>query len=388
MNSIYIIDSFNYKSTHEMFNAALLSVCNYISSNIQYYASSGSIKCLKSILNNDEIKNVKFKEIPVLKEISKYFVVFKYLLSTVINLFIVLMLDKKSIIIFNYNNVFSLKILNSLNILLRKRIVIICHGELELLNAYSDGLGLQAKLIRKILLNFFDNRGIFVSKYLIFIVLGDSILENIKKRLGDNMTGNFYSIDHPYIFKKNSSREIKKAPINFGTIGVVNRNKNIENIIHLADIFSDEIKKKKAIFSITGPMLVKRKYIFKTNLDMPDNNLKELSRVDYDKRLEGIDYFLFFYDYRTYNYTASGAVFDVINFEKPLIAMKNKYFESLFKKYGEFGILVNSIDEMTDLIRKIINNGFNPQYDFKTIKNRLSADKISKDLNSIIEVII
>jgi hypothetical protein len=118
---------------------------------------------------------------------------------------------------------------------------------------------------------------------------------------------------------------------------------------------------------------------------MPDNNLKELSRVDYDKRLEDIDYFLFFYDYRTYNYTASGAIFDVINFERPLIAMKNKYFESLFKKYGEFGILVSSINEMTDLIREIINKGVNHQYDFKKIKNRLSTDKIAKDLNLIIE---
>jgi hypothetical protein len=232
MSSIYIVDSFNYKSTHEMFNAALLSVCNCISSNIQYYASGGSIKCLKSILNGGDTKNVKFKKIPVLKEISKYFLVFKYLLSAAINLFVVLILDKKSIIIFNYNNVFSLKILNSLNILLQKRIVIICHGELELLSVYSGRLGLQAKLIRKILLDFFDNSDISVSKNLNFVVLGDSILENVKNRLSDNMLGNFYSIDHPHIFKKNYSRGIKKAPINFGTIGVVNKNKNIENFIH------------------------------------------------------------------------------------------------------------------------------------------------------------
>jgi hypothetical protein len=330
------------------------------------------------------MKNVKFRNIPVLGEGCKYVVLFKYLLSMCINLFILLLLNKKSVIVFNYNNLFSLKIMNSLNNLLGKRIIIFCHGELELLSVYSNKLGLQAKILKRLAINFFDNENIVVSEKLRFIVLGDCILENLKKRLGNNMSNKFFSIDLPYIFKENNNNELRNKTINFGTIGVVNKNKNMENIIDLTNIFSEDIDKGRILFSITGPILVNKRYIFNANIDVPDNNNKELKRDEYNKRLGDIDYFIFFYDHRSYNYTASGSVFDVINFEKPMIALKNKYFEYLFRKYGEFGVLVNSIDEMKDLIREIINNGFNLQYDFNTIKRKLSHDKIAKELNSII----
>jgi hypothetical protein len=78
-----------------------------------------------------------------------------------------------------------------------------------------------------------------------------------------------------------------------------------------------------------------------------------------------------------YKYLASGAVFDAINAEKPIIALRNDYFEYLFSKFGAFGYLADSIDDMADIIRGLLSGKKLETFAFGEIKERLSPPAIS-----------
>ena len=73
---------------------------------------------------------------------------------------------------------------------------------------------------------------------------------------------------------------------------------------------------------------------------------------------------------------------DAIDRRRPVIAIKNDYFSYLFNKYGEFGYLVEDIQEMFELIVKIVN-GLNEQhvFDFDTLQGKLFPMSLAKDFD-------
>jgi hypothetical protein len=57
----------------------------------------------------------------------------------------------------------------------------------------------------------------------------------------------------------------------------------------------------------------------------------------------------------------------------------------MFKKYGDFGILVDSIDEMAELIKELATGKKLPPFDFKNIKDKLHPEKIALQLKTAFE---
>lgn len=93
----------------------------------------------------------------------------------------------------------------------------------------------------------------------------------------------------------------------------------------------------------------------------------------------------FFYNSDIYKFTASGPFIDVLIAGKPVLALKNNYFEYMFKKYGDFGVLLDSIDDMTILIRELIAGKKLPFFDFQDIQNQLKPEKIALQLKKVFE---
>ena len=81
-----------------------------------------------------------------------------------------------------------------------------------------------------------------------------------------------------------------------------------------------------------------------------------------------IDYALFTYKLNSYKYTASGALIDAINFEKPIIALSNDYVKSYFDIYGNIGYLCNSYEELKNKIITITKNFPKEEYEIQ-VKN-------------------
>jgi hypothetical protein len=384
--SISIIDSFGSQTFHEMFNSGLLAVCAHISDDIHYYAGKSAIHSIQNILYTDALQYVTFKYIPVLESWNKYLSPLKYAVSFLLNIVLLTIINKNNIIIFNYNNIFCTPFINTLNKILKKRLFIFCHGELELLSSKKlNTLGVFAKIIKQRLMKFILNKKTKISERLRFIVLGDHILENLHEILPENIRHKIYAMDHPYIFSDYKRTDSNHQTIHLGTIGGVVKGKDLADFISLVKNYSLKIKEDIVRFSVTGPISYNVEELKQADIDIPDNNFKNLSRENFNKRIAAIDYALFFYNTERYRFTASGAVFDAINFEKPIIAYKNNYFEYLFKKYGAFGILVDSLDEMSDVIENILSKKDQTRFSFNTIKQQLSVKMISCQLRMIFE---
>ena len=386
MKKICIIDSYSYKNFHETFNASLLIECSTISNELVYYSGLSALNSIRNLVNKQYLKNVVFKTIPVIEGSGKINILLHDVLSALFNCILLIKINN-SIIIYNYNNLLSLSIINILNKLFRKNIVIVCHGEFEIFNLnIKHKYNIYGKINVFFLKKYFLNKNAVFSKYLIFFVLGDNIKLNLKKIFPDNIYKNIYSIEHSYIDK--SMKNINKyneLPIKIGMIGYVRKAKNMSDVINLAKNLAVEISEKKIDFSITDAAAINCEDLRLAGINVPEGK-KKLSMEEYYNKINNLDYVLFFYSKNMYQFTASGPFFDALLLEKPIIALKNSYFDYMFKKYGEFGILCDSIDEMTRLIKKIIEMDEIKKYDFKSIKMKLHPENISLQLLKIFEV--
>jgi hypothetical protein len=384
MDSVCIIDSYNYGSSHEMFNASLLKISMSLFKDTSYFAHASSIQCMKHILA--EYDSVYFKNIPVMKGKNKYFLIFKYILSCFINLFFMLQIDKNSIIIFAFNNAFSLIFINILNKIYHRKIIIFCHGELELLlDIQNHKLGLNAKFIKKNARKFFFNANNRIAKNIYFIVLGEKIISSLKDILPSNIMSRFYAIDHPYFFKSVVPPARSHKSFNLCLIGDMGKNKNIENLVTVTKEFAHEIDDENLSFYVIGRVLINSYGLLASSIKILNKSKSQLSRKDFDDYVQMMDAVLFFYDTNSYRLTASGAVFDAINHEVPIIAFRNNYFEYLFEKYCPFGILVDSIDDMVLVIRKLLSTQNKLDFDFTALKYNLSPDMVKEVFSDILK---
>lgn len=118
-----------------------------------------------------------------------------------------------------------------------------------------------------------------------------------------------------------------------------------------------------------------------------------ISKEDFFSSVSKIDVALIFNnstrtDEEKYDLVSSGVFSDCIAFLIPVVAMKNKQLETYFTKYGEFGVLCNSIDEMRDAVKKIsadrnILNKYRST--MMNIKKQFSASEHQKKIHEIIK---
>jgi hypothetical protein len=387
MKDVYIIDSFSHHSFHEAFTAGFINTCAYIFNNIFYYSCKSTKNCVNGILKRADIEKdkIEFRNIFVVENENKYLLIFRYFISAIINIFYLIKVPKNTLIIYCYNNIFALPALNGLNKILGKKIVIICHGELEFLNEdWIESLGPLAKIIRKNVISFFWGKNVTIAKKLIFIVLGESILSNLKSILSSNIIKSIYAIDHPFVFDKCNYTSKPQNKLRLGTVGVVSKTKNINQFIYIARLFLPEVKAEKISFSVAGTVYYKKEELLDAYIDIPDWHGGFMDRAALGRRIQSLDYILFFYHSKMYKYLASGAVLDAINAEKPILALRNDYFEYLFSRFGPFGYLVDSIDDMEKLIREIITGKKIELFNFKDIKENLSPLAVSCQLRVVL----
>ena len=377
MKQVIYINSYANKKHHELFNTAVLIALNNF--NIKLYSGKRSKNNMIFLSKENGFKlnfnNIKSTNLFILEGNSRWTNFFKYILGTLYNIYILLSSNKNDILIYNFNNSLSLYFLNKLNSLLKRKILIFCHGEMELL-INNEGGGL-AKLLKWNLRNFFlRKRNIYIS----FWVLGDCVIENLKNIIGENIKY-FYSIDHPYFFNKNIDENInnKNNVVSFATIGELNIFKGLYSYINLLE----KVNMKDKSFSIIGNTSDHVEELKKKNIILRGKD-NYLDRKDFENLISKIDYALYFYSSNKYKLTASGAIFDAINARKPIIALENDYFRYLFKKYGTIGYLCKNIDEMAEVINNIKKEK-KTIFNFDNYINQLSIDSFTKNFLNIIE---
>jgi len=328
-------------------------------------------------LNEEEtIRQVKFNHLAISNK--KIHRVLRYLLSALYNVFYLLTSGPQTLVVYNSNNPFSLAIGNILSKLLGRKILICCHAEMEVLGS-RNVKSREARLIY----NFFTRT--HINRYMSFLVLGDSIFENLPKYLLPCNVKQFIVIDHPYFSAREDLKKSIKAKVSkirVGISGIVKKSKGLDNLLDVVDLSSKMIDSSLlefwAISRIEAPNeLLEAKRIRFFN---PSN--KFLSRDEYLSFIDEVDFLYFPYPKGGYKLTASGAVFEGIFSRKPILSLANDFFKYLFEKFGSFGRLFDSNEELVSFLQSYI---LKPQQillddDISKIKSRLSPRSLSKEL--------
>lgn len=372
--STVFIDSNSIGNFHEIFNAAFFKILEARFERIVYLSSESSCENLKKTLANNNINynsdKVEFKKIRVLEGKKSHHIFFRKIYASFLLFFLLLKYRNEDIVLANLNE-FGTLYINLISNLFKINLTIIAHGELEYL-IQNVPKNKPIFVYKKLLQRFFRNK---ISDNIKIITLGKSIHKKLIEIYPKNSDA-FVSMEHPYFFKNLSVEKQSSLPVKMGIVGAVGENKGMLKFIKLSESLKDLIMGGKLELYVIGrhnyntedfPLI---NFIAKTDTIIPTD--------EYNEAIKRLNTILFFYDQNQYQLTASGAIFDAVNHEKPIIAIKNDYFNHICS-YGEIGYLCEDTDEMENIIRKVVKCEISLETgkDFKELKNAFNWKNIN-----------
>ncbi|GHU94261.1 hypothetical protein FACS189479_06790 [Spirochaetia bacterium] len=222
------------------------------------------------------------------------------------------------------------------------------------------------------------------SKNCVNIVLGESIKREAKLILPK---AEFESIDHPAQIKLTVPLQAD-FPLKIGTVG----DALISKGSHLFFVLEEKLQRysENINWYYIGKIVDKEIAIPQNTRIQIHGGNQRLPTEELNYLISILHYGIFFYPSNSYRFGASGAVLDLLTFLKPIIAIRNPYFEYLFGKMGNIGFLCDSLDEMTIAIEDIIGNNDIELYiqQQNNIKNGLkyfSLDYLKNDMIKILD---
>lgn len=259
-----------------------------------------------------------------------------------------------------------------------RKIIIMTHGELE-------GLILKGKEWKFWSYPFWITK-CFKHKLpenISRIVLGKSIADNLINYTDEK---NIYFIDQPRDNFQSVNRILPNVRNNiFAFIGNCLYKKGGVTFVEAAKNISDI---SQSTFEVIGAYDLSKKDVV-SNLKLLSSPHEMISRKLFDKSLEEITYACFPYPSNTYRFTASGAVLDAIIYLKPIIYIKNDYFDGLFENAGNVGYRCENEESFIKTIKEIDENPNITCYkeqviNLKKLQSKFSIKNIENQLKSII----
>lgn len=381
MNIIKIIDFYSINNFHEIVNFCLLKCFCKIFSTVEYKIGKSAYYNIKKQIEKENItiSNLKLEK----KWVVEKDTLLGAFLRIIFGLFIVLkeytFLRKNEYLYINYNNPFALPIILFLNKFHNKKVLIIFHGELELLLTKVPKRKLSFLYTT---LNRFSFKHLLNKSNIKIIVLGNSIKNNLSS-LFPKIKDNIISINHPYVFKEKQNSNIRfNNPLTIGTVGVLNQQKGLYELIDISNHFSKEIKAGNLKIKVIGKTEnIFNKSDYKNITWSPDGFIP---RDIFDKEIDTLDFILYLYPKDSYKLTASGAIFDAFSREKPIIALENDYFKATIENM-KVGYMCNSIAEIESTIEYLLSKDYlqikeSFTNDIKDIKRHFEIDYVTNQL--------
>lgn len=381
------ISSFSVKTLHSMVNRGLLQMlCEATDGDMIVAASKSTVDDLRKATSPYQDR-IKFRTLPINARNGRLALLIRYIQSAIQNLIQLAKSDVGDIVFYNFNNVFSISLLNFIarKIFTGRKIFITCHGEMEYLDKNQSDPRLYKRLMTLLTRKFFLGRSKKnLADGLYFIVLGDNIKAELNNYLSPELTERIFAIDHPVTYipvhEKSDSKEPTRTGLKLGTVGIMNRIKGSDAYIELINNLADD---KNIEFSIVGQIQTDIDKFKALGVKTGKNALEALDMNEFAEMVNDLDYILLLYPSTNYKLIASGALLDTLRFHKPLIAISTDYFRYFFNKFGEVGYLVNNLEEMSALIRNLKNKPI-ADFDYETIKSKLSPDALTDKLRTIL----
>lgn len=375
MNKLLYIDTFSTNHIHEMFDASSLLMFAQLYENIDYYADGDSLHNVEYLLGHMPSNVVihKINLVNIYKPLHKLRRFLKQIQATLLNVWFIATAKKDVDIVINYMTAISLYPINWITTLTGKKVLIVCHSDIQELTGKNNVSWLFRKSI-----TLLNNSNVNIAKGLWFAVLGDSIYKNVLPLLSEKVKTKLLSFDHTAIFDGIPHKDYRRdnCKLILGYVGEFRASKGSDVFLNIANHFKGNTNIE---FRIIGHTSGKMEQLREAGIVIPDGiGDYFINRNVMYEQICQLDYVLYCFPPEGYKYTASGTVFDAIDCERPIIAIKNDYFEGLFNSFGDFGYLENDINGLISRINWIIKNNNNKLWDLKAIKEQLKPESAAK----------
>ncbi len=356
---------------HSFHNYCCIQVLSNLSDKITLFCSPEHKECLN--LNNNN--KIEYKPIKVLKpgtrRIHKFFLEYSQTMKIIKESTADLIVFLSSFPNVQYFHILAARKFSD------KKVVIMTHGE-------AEGLILPEKRWKFWSYPFWISKCFnhVLPRNIFRIVLGESILNNMKSFSDSDQ---IYYIDQPRnnFKKKNDILPLTKNNI-FAFIGNCLYKKGGESFIKAADIVK---RNSGSIFEIIGAYDLDES--ISTNLTLLSKPHEMIPRNLFNEALEKVTYACFPYPSNTYKFTASGAVLDAVIYLKPIVYIKNDYFDGIFKEAGDIGYRCENEKEFIETIKKLDENSDINRYkqqveNIKKLQKKFSIENTENQIRTIV----
>lgn len=386
MKRIKIVDYYAVNTFHEVVNFSLIKICSCLFEKVQYVSGKTAVQNIQHLTHQREetLENVSYKVMPNYNADSPAGARIRDLWGSMTTLMYYIFLPYDTLLLFNYTNKISLPIILILNILLRKKIIFLFHGELEFLVSNVSYLKTAGWYKKSMQLSF---SYLFSKSPVYALVLGDSIKKNLLT-IYPNLYDRILSICHPYFVDKIQYTPSKHDDgiIRIGTVGTMKKSKGLKEYIMLASSLKDLLNNKHVELYSIGR-------VYADGIQLSDDIIwigaKEgLPREIFEEQVQKLDYILYLYPTDSYKFTASGAILDAVKLHKPIIALKNDYFDFLMGEYP-IGYVEDSLNHLEKVIRQLSCNGSEKDFTYalKTLENKITIESNANLLKKQLEKI-
>ncbi len=272
--------------------------------------------------------------------------------------------DYKNIYLSNihFSNILSVLFLNSIDI----KIILVERTPYEELKIYYNFFDFIKKNLIKILINFTFHRAhacVSNSKY-------------ISDKYNENYNLNFKTINPPSFKKLNflkSKKKLKKQ-VSLGVVSRLSKEKKIENLIYILKDFNENVSLKivgdgpqeKKLKKIVNKLGLKKRIIFLGSV-----HPKKITKV-----LKSFDYLINISDFEGF----PNSVVEALSAGIPVLASQSYGGINDIIKSKKYGFIFKDIDELRDIIEKILSKKYSFYMDKKELNSHLK--KFSEKKNS------
>jgi hypothetical protein len=228
------------------------------------------------------------------------------------------------------------------------QISIILHGELE-------SVKFNKHLVNKVWGYFLKQALTMYSPNIKYITLGKSIYSNLLKVLPAFSRQKCIVMDHPYPFSFQKSKVLHDHYISFSSIGVATLAKNSQYLFKVAQQATDLGINAYCKFNICGRVYSNMIGHLNDSVNYK-KDFGSFSRNELDTLISESDYCIFYYENKHYSLCASGAFWDAVNAEVPLLYVHNDYFDYYADLVGDLGKAFQTADELNDYVISLVQN--------------------------------
>ena len=375
MKRLLYIDTFSSNHMHEMFDASSLKMFCSLYDVVEYRANRDSIVDVEHLLGGlpDNVKTKSINLVNIYKPIHKLRRFVKQLQAVALDCWFIATAPKDTDVVINYMFALTLYPINFTARMTGRRVLVVCHSDMQVLQGPDNSV---SWLFRKSI-NMFRRKDVKIADNLWFAVLGEAILANVKPLLSEQMKEKMLTFDHTAIFDRIPKKtHTASEKLVLGFVGGLRASKGGDVFLKLAEHFKDNPQVEFRIIGHTGG---NRARLEAAGVVIPDGvGDFFISRELMYECICSLDYVLYCFPPQGYRFTASGTVFDAIDCERPILAIRNDYFSGMFKTCGDFGYLEDDYEHLVKRIEWLLETRPDVTWDISHVKDYLRPESAAE----------